>query len=56
MTSHLITASMLYDLAHCPHRVWLDLYGYESRRDPVSSFVQMLWERGSLHEQDVIGT
>jgi len=50
----LITASMLYDLVHCPHRVWLDLYGDDSKRDPVSSFVQMLWERGSLHEKDII--
>lgn len=54
MEKPLITASMLYDLVNCPHRVWLDLYGDESRRDPVSSFVQMLWERGSLHEQDII--
>ncbi|MBN1781948.1 TM0106 family RecB-like putative nuclease [bacterium] len=54
MSQTSITASMLYDLVHCPHRVWLDLYGDAAKRDPVSAFVQMLWEMGTLHERDVI--
>ena len=54
MQTEYITASMLYDMVQCPHRVFLDLYGDTSLRDPVSPFVQMLWERGTLHEEEVI--
>lgn len=49
-----ITASMLYDLVACPHRVAMDLRGDPLRRDEVSPFVRLLWERGSAHETDVI--
>jgi len=34
--------------------VYLDLFGDLDRRDPISSFVQMLWERGSAFEQETI--
>ena len=49
-----ITASMLYDYVQCPHRVYLDLFGDPDRRDPISAFVQLLWERGSAYEQETI--
>lgn len=49
-----ITAAMLYDLVHCPHRVTMDFYGDPAERDEVSPFVQLLWERGSLYEKEVI--
>jgi len=49
-----ITASMLYDLVQCPHRVTMDLYGDYSKRAEVSPFVQLLWEKGSLYEKKVI--
>jgi len=49
-----ITASMLYDLIACPHRVEMDMRGDPLRRDSVSPFVQLLWERGSAHEAEVI--
>ena len=49
-----ITASMLYDYVQCPHRVYLDLFGDPERRDPISAFVQLLWERGSAFEQETI--
>jgi predicted RecB family nuclease len=49
-----ITASMLYDYVQCPHRVFLDLSGDPDRRDPVSAFVQLLWERGSAFEKETI--
>ena len=44
-----ITASMLYDLVACPHRVTMDLFANPSERDAVSPFVQLLWERGAAH-------
>lgn len=50
----MITASMLYDFVGCPHRVTQDLFGDSKRRDSVSPFVQLLWERGVAWEKEVI--
>ncbi len=50
-----ITAARLYDLIQCPHRPSMDLFGNPEERDQVSPFVQLLWERGTAHELDVIG-
>jgi uncharacterized protein len=49
-----VTASMLYDLVACPHRVTMDLYGDPVKRDTANVFVQLLWEKGSLYEREVI--
>jgi predicted RecB family nuclease len=49
-----ITAAMLYDLVQCPHRVTMDLFANPADRDRVSPFVQLLWEKGSAYEKEVI--
>ena len=49
-----INASMLYNLVRCPHRLTLDLHEDPANRDPESKFVQLLWEKGTLFEQEVI--
>lgn len=49
-----ITGSMLYSLVTCPHRVTQDLFGNPAERDPISPFVQLLWERGIAHEKDTM--
>lgn len=49
-----VTASMLYNLVQCPHRAYLDLFGNTARRDEVSPFVNLLWDRGSAVERDTI--
>lgn len=49
-----VTAAMLYDLTGCPHRVTMDLFGDPSERDDVNSFVQLLWEKGSAFESEVV--
>jgi uncharacterized protein len=49
-----ITASLLYDLLSCPHRVSLDLFGDQSKRDPVNPFIELLWEKGTRYEREVI--
>lgn len=49
-----ITASMLYDLVACSHRVAMDLFADPAKRDKVSPFVQLLWERGALYEEQVV--
>ena len=52
----LITASMLYDLVVCPHRPTQDLFEDPARRDKVSPFIQLLWERGTCFEQEVMSS
>lgn len=49
-----ITAAMLYDLVQCPHRPAMDLFGDPAKRDEVNAFVQLLWEKGTLHEKEII--
>jgi predicted RecB family nuclease len=50
-----ITAAMLYDLVQCSHRVTMDNFSDPTKRDQVSPFVQLLWDRGTSFEQEVIG-
>src|SRR5262249_10964994 len=54
MASVPITASILYDLVHCPQRVALDVFGNPALRDPVNPFVRLLWEHGTLYEREVV--
>ena len=49
-----VTASLLYNHLICPHRVAMDALADPATRDPVSPFVQLLWERGALYEREVI--
>ena len=49
-----VTASMLYDLVKCPHRVSMDLFTAPGERDPANEFVRLLWERGSLFEKETM--
>ena len=50
-----ITASMLYNLGQCPHRLFLDVHEDPAKRDPESRFVQLLWEKGTAYEKEVMG-
>ncbi len=50
-----ITAAMLYDLVQCPHRVTMDAFGDPAKRDKISPFVQLLWDRGTAFEKQVVG-
>lgn len=49
-----ITASMLYNFIQCTHRPTMDLFADERSRDPISPFVQLLWDRGTAYEQEVV--
>lgn len=50
----LVTASMLYNLVQCPKRIERDLFGDPAKRDAVSAFVAMLWDRGTLFEREIL--
>ena len=49
-----VTASMLYDLVSCPHRVAMDAFFDSGERDAPNDFAKLLWKHGSLHEQEVM--
>lgn len=50
-----LTASKLYNYIQCNHRVWRDVYGPQEEKDQeVNSFVQLLWDKGVLHEEKAI--
>src|SRR6185312_15740985 len=49
-----VTATVLYNLVQCPHRVALDAFGNAAARDSINPFVRLLWERGTLFERDTI--
>lgn len=49
-----ITASHLYNFIQCPHRVWRDAHDNKSLADEPNEFVQMLWEKGTQYEREVI--
>lgn len=46
--------SILYDLVECPHRVTMDLFEDPLKKDKVSPFVRLLWERGAVHEKEIV--
>ncbi|MDX2218186.1 MAG: TM0106 family RecB-like putative nuclease [Burkholderiales bacterium] len=54
MSSRLISGSMLYDVVKCPHRVYLDKHGEQALRDEPSAFIEMLWEKGCIHEGQIV--
>ena len=45
---------MLYDLVQCPHRPEMDLFADPAKRDEISPFVRLLWEKGTAFEHEVI--
>lgn len=49
-----VTASHLYAYVTCPHRVWRDAHDDPSEKDPINEFVELLWEKGTQHEKQVI--
>ena len=51
---HQVSATTLYNYVQCPTRVALDYFGDPKERDPANAFVEMLWERGTLYEKQVI--
>jgi predicted RecB family nuclease len=49
-----IIAAMLYDLVQCPHRLEMDLFGDPIKRDEINPFVELLWQKGTDYEHEVI--
>jgi predicted RecB family nuclease len=49
-----ITATMLYNLSICPHRLALDLFEDPAKRTHETAFLRLLWEKGTLFEEEVV--
>ena len=45
---------MLYNLTSCEHRLYLDTFGDQSQRGESNTFIQLLWEKGTLFEKEVM--
>lgn len=50
-----VTAQDFYDFEKCPHRVFLNHHGDPREKLPLSDFLNLLFERALLHEEDVVG-
>jgi hypothetical protein len=49
-----VTAQDFYDYEKCPHRVFLNHHGQPKERLPLSDFLNLLFERALVHEEDVV--
>lgn len=50
-----LTPSKLYNYLQCEHRIWRDVYGPMAEKNPEANpFVEMLWEKGVSHEEDIV--
>ncbi len=50
-----ITPSKLYNYLQCEHRIWRDVYGPIAEKNPdTNPFVEMLWEKGVSHEENMV--
>lgn len=49
-----VTAQDFYDYDKCPHRVHLNRFGDPKEKLPQSDFLNLLFERALLHEQDLV--
>ena len=45
---------MLYNLTSCEHRLHLDTFGDLSQRAEPNASIQLLWEKGTLFEKEVM--
>jgi len=50
----MITATEFYNFVQCPARVYLNLFGDQSSKLPVSDFLQQQFVKGLQHEQVVV--
>ncbi len=49
------TATDIANYVRCARRSYLDVHGDPAKKLPPSAFLQLLWEGGRVHEDDVIG-
>jgi uncharacterized protein len=50
-TSRPLTPQLFYQYLQCPHWIWFDHYGDQSKKKELSALQQKLLERGVMHEE-----
>ena len=49
-----LTAEHFYKFFQCPHWIWYDIYGDQSKKGEVPPLMQMIFEGGLKHETNVL--
>jgi uncharacterized protein len=50
----IVTPSLFYQYAACPHWIWYDKFGDQSKRGAVPELAQKLMEQGVVHEMEYV--
>ena len=53
-TSRPLTPQLFYQYLQCPHWIWFDSFGDQTKKQKVSELQRKLLERGVLHEEEYI--
>ncbi len=51
---YIITGEHFYKFIQCPHWIWYDIYGDETKRGTIPPLVEMLHKDGIKHEQNML--
>ncbi len=54
MSRQIITPSLFYQYATCPHWIWYDHFGDPSKKGDVPELAQKLLEQGVMHEEEYV--
>ena len=49
-----LTGEHFYQFFQCPHWIWYDIYGEQTRKGAVPPLIEMIYKRGLKHERSVI--
>lgn len=49
-----LTAEMFYKFFQCPHWIWYDIYGDQSKKGEIPKIIEMIHQSGLKHEKEAI--
>lgn len=54
LKKHYLTADHFYKFFQCPHWIWYDIYGDQTKKGRIPPLMQMIYEGGLKHEKEAI--
>ena len=54
MSLPVVTPSLFYQYATCPHWIWYDHFGDQSRKEKPAALAEKLLEQGVMHEEEYV--
>ncbi|MEI6511066.1 MAG: TM0106 family RecB-like putative nuclease [Candidatus Uhrbacteria bacterium] len=54
MSLQIVTPSLFYQYATCPHWIWYDHFGDQSRKEKPAALAEKLLEQGVMHEEEYV--